>query len=64
MDDDQSLADRCADIAQLAVFNELGGEFEDPFFYTALIDGTPALTAELQKALADQGIKAVRATEK
>ena len=60
VEDEKSLEDRCADIALLAVHNELGGEFEDPCFFTALIDGTPAMMEELEKALLDQGIEAVR----
>lgn len=55
---------RCADIAQLAVFNGLGGEFEDPAPLQAMIGGAPAMMGPLQQQLRAIGIKPIFAFSK
>ena len=56
------IADRCANISQLAVHNGLGGdEGDDPHPTAAMIGGAPWMMAELERALLDVGVPSVYA---
>jgi hypothetical protein len=56
------IADRCANIAALAVHNGLGGdESDDPHPTAAMIGGAPWMMAELERALLDMGVPSVYA---
>jgi hypothetical protein len=55
---------RCADIAQLAAFNGLGGEFEDPAPLQAMIGGAPWMMPSLERALLDVGVTPIYAFSK
>lgn len=58
----QEIVERCADIAELAVSNGLGGDdADDPRVDAAMIGGAPWLMAELERALQAVGIKPVYA---
>lgn len=58
----QEIADRCANIAALAVHNGLGGdEGDDPHPTAAMIGGAPWMMAELERALLDMGVPSVYA---
>lgn len=58
----QEIADRCANIAALAVHNGSGGDdADDPQPTAAMIGGAPWMMAELERALLDMGVPAVYA---
>lgn len=56
------IADRCANIAALAVHNGLGGdEGDDPHPAAAMIGGAPWMMRALEDALLDMGVTSVYA---
>lgn len=56
------IADRCANIAALAVHNGLGGDdADDPHPTKAMLGGAPWMMAELERALLDMGVQSVYA---
>ena len=56
------IADRCANIAALAVHNGLGGdESDDPHPTAAMIGGAPWMMAKLERALLEIGVPSVYA---
>lgn len=58
----REIADRCANIAALAVHNGLGGDdADDPRPTAAMIGGAPWMMAELERALLDMGVRSVYA---
>ena len=58
----QEIADRCANIAALAVNNGLAGdEGDDPHPAKAMIGGAPWMMRALEDALADVGVRPVYA---
>ena len=58
----QEIEARCADIAQHACWNHLGGDDgDDPHPSQAMIGGAPWMMRALEDALADYGIKPVYA---
>ena len=58
----QEIADRCANIAALAVHNGLGGdEGDDPHPTAAMIGGAPWMMRALEDALLDMGVQSVYA---
>lgn len=58
----QEIAERCANIAVLAVHNSLGGDDnDDPHPIQAMIGGAPWMMARLEAALLDQGVEPVYA---
>lgn len=58
----QLIADRCANIAALAVHNGLGGDdADDPHPTAAMIGGAPWMMRALEDALLDMGVPAVYA---
>ena len=58
----QEIADRCANIAALAVHNGLGGdEGDDQHPTAAMIGGAPWMMRALEDALADVGVQPVYA---
>lgn len=57
----QEIADRCANIAALAVHNGLGGDDCDPHPLQAMIGGAPWMMRALEDALANVGVQPVYA---
>ena len=58
----QEIADRCANIAALAVHNGIGGdEGDDPHPTAAMIGGAPWMMRALEDALLDMGVTSVYA---
>ena len=58
----KEIADRCANIAALAVHNGLAGDDgDDPHPVSAMIGGALWMMAELERALRDMGVPAVYA---
>lgn len=55
------IADRCANIAALAVHNGIGGDDCDPHPLQAMIGGAPWMMRALEDALADVGVAPVYA---
>lgn len=61
----EEILNRCADIAQLACHNGLGGDDgDDPHPTKAMIGGAPAMMAPLEAALHEVGIEPIYAFSK